>query len=393
MTDSAITGVPTRQSAAEAFTPTATAGGEAGRSEADPALISPTLIIGTGLVGASIGCALRNAGVEVHLQDKVRSHALVAVSRGAGSISPPDAGQVRLVVVAVPPAAIPSVVRAALQDYPQATVTDVGSVKSAIANELHRSHADPGSQPDISRYLGSHPMAGSQYTGPLTAIPELFVDRTWVLVPGEANESSRQRVRTLARLCRARVVEMDAATHDLAVAEVSHLPQLMSSLTAARLADAPPADLRLAGQGVRDVTRIAASEPAMWRQIITANADQISIQLRAVRDDLDALISGLTDPAIVTDLLERGRTGVAALPGKHGHGRRELVNVVVEIPDAPGALARLFADIQAQDINVEDLTIEHDPVREVGYLGVQVVPERAEPLRQAMRDAGWSLLG
>ena len=264
-------------------------------------------------------------------------------------------------------------------------VTDVASVKAPVLADLRTRGRD------LSRYVGSHPMAGSQYSGPLTATATLFVDRTWVVARGTGNEASQRMVERLAVMCGAHVVHLDADEHDRAVAEISHMPQLMSSLTAARLRDVPASDLLLAGQGVRDVTRIAGSDPALWRQIITANSTEIGTQLRAIRGDLDRLIDQLDDPDAIADLVERGREGVAALPGKHGRKIGDMSAVVVEIPDTPGALARLFTDIQAQGINIEDLSIEHGLSREVGYLSVAVDAERAPDLRAAMVRAGWDL--
>lgn len=348
--------------------------------------ISPTLVVGAGLIGASIGCALSEAGVVVHLRDRVRSHAVVAGGRGAGRLEAPNAHEVKLVVVAVPPAVIGQVVAASLEKYPNAAITDVGSVKARIVADLEASRMN------LRRYVGGHPMAGSHRTGPLTAVAELFVDRTWVVTPRPENpEWAVERVRQLALTCQARVLEMDAVQHDRAVAEVSHFPQLVSSLTAARLVQMPPDDLRLAGQGIRDVTRIAASDVGMWRQIVAANTMPIREQLVALRADLDHLIDSLDDPRTVIDLLTRGNAGVRALPAKRGKHPDEVVAVVVEIPDAPGALAQLFADVTVNGINIEDLSIEHDPERQVGYLSIEVATERADGLRQMIREHGWGL--
>ncbi|BEH03629.1 hypothetical protein SDC9_120060 [bioreactor metagenome] len=348
--------------------------------------ISPALIIGTGLVGASIGCALSEAGVVVHLKDRDRSHAIVAAGRGAGRLEAPDPAQVKLVVVATPPAVIAQVVAASLEKYPNAVVTDVGSVKTRITSDLQALHIN------LRRYVGGHPMAGSHQSGPLTAAPELFVDRTWVISARPENPDwAVERTRQLALTCQARIRELDAAEHDRAVAEVSHFPQLVASLTAARLAQVPSEDLRLAGQGVRDVTRIAASDVTMWRQIVSANTAPIREQLVAMRDDLDHLIGALDDPRVVIDLLTRGNEGVRALPGKRGKRPDEVISVVVEIPDAPGALGQLFASITTNGVNIEDLSIEHDPDRPAGYLSIDVAPERADALRQLIREHGWGL--
>lgn len=350
----------------------------------------PTLIIGTGLIGASIGQCLTEHGGEVFLQDADHAHAVVAASRGAGVVAQPRPESVGLVVVATPPGCVADVVIDALHRYPNAVVTDVASVKQSIELAVLAGTGSLGRRPGVCRYVGSHPMAGSQHAGPLTAEPGLFVDRTWVIVNRPDQDASAvEAVRELVELCGAREVDLDAATHDRAVAAVSHLPQLMASLTAARLLDDVPADLTLAGQGVRDVTRIAASDVTLWRQIVAANTAAVRDQLRAVQADLDTLIERLDDPSVVEDVLSRGRAGAAALPGKHGRASSELVAVVVQIPDTPGALARLFADIDREGVNVEDLNIEHDPVREAGFLAVQVTPERADPLADALRECGW----
>jgi prephenate dehydrogenase len=353
----------------------------------DPAeSIDPTLIIGTGLVGASIGQALRAAGVEVYLRDINRSNAVVAASRGAGMVASPRPSSVHLVVVAVPPAVTAEVVMGALEEFPLAAVIDVASVKSQIVETVATL------SPHSSRFVGSHPMAGSQHAGPLTAVGELFVDRTWVITPTQTSDSwAVSRAEALIAVCRAREKRLDAATHDRAVAAVSHLPQLMSSLVAARLAETQPDDLTLAGQGVRDVTRIAASDAQLWAQIVSGNRERVRSQLLAVQDDLAMLIAGLDTPDTVAALVERGNAGVAALPGKHGRALVDLVVVTVEIPDTPGALARLFREVDEQGINVEDLSIEHDAIRLVGFLSIHVEPERADNLRESLRDNGWEI--
>ncbi len=143
--------------------------------------LSPALVIGTGLVGASVAMALTRAGVEVHLEDKRRSHALVAASRGAGTVEPVDADAVRLVVVATPPQALSGVIFEALQRFPNATITDVGSVKGVVLAALRATGAD------LARYCGSHPMAGSAKDGPITARADLFEDRTWVITPHDTS--------------------------------------------------------------------------------------------------------------------------------------------------------------------------------------------------------------
>ena len=348
--------------------------------------LSPALVIGTGLVGASVAQALTAGGVEVHLTDARRSHAVVAASRGAGTVDPVDADACRLVVVAVPPGSLASVIADSLERYSNATITDVGSVKGVVLAALRATGLD------LARYCGSHPMAGSQKAGPLTARADLFVDRTWVITPHDtASAQAVLTVERVAELCGARLVTMAAQHHDEAVGQVSHVPQLVSALVGGGLLDLPPEHLRLAGQGLRDVTRIAGSDPRLWQQIIAANWRAVRVELQELHESLGELIGVLDDPDAVQGFLERGRQGVRGLPGKHGSSPAAWVQVVVEIPDTPGALAKLFSDIEDAGVNVEDVTIDHDLERRVGWLAVHVEPAAATRLADALTAAGWSL--
>ena len=347
------------------------------------------VIIGAGLIGTSIGCALSAAGYAVHLRDHKISHARVAAGLGAGTIDPPVSADVDLVVVAVPPGAIADLVLHSLQVYPNATVTDVGSVKAGVLDALWERDVDLG------RYVGSHPMAGSHHSGPMTANPALFVDRTWVVTPHRRSAAeSVAHVRAAVRACRAREVIMDVDDHDAAVARVSHLPHLMSVLVAGHLTRVPEGDLKLAGQGLRDVTRIAGSDPVLWEQILGANSSAVLEELRGVQDQLGLLIKAVEAAPATADLrsqLERGVAGTRKIGGKHGAAPVSYSEVVVAIPDSPGALARLFADVGAAGVNVEDISIEHDPVREIGYLSLSVAPEHADALVEAMLSRGWTV--
>lgn len=349
-----------------------------------------TVVVGAGLIGASVGHALTAAGYRVHLVDLSPSHAQVAAGLGAGTADPADPAQVGLVVVAVPPTAIADAVSRALRDYPGAVVTDVGSVKAEVLATLWDRPVD------LARYVGSHPMAGSQHSGPVTADAELFVDRTWVVTPHRrSTAAATQAVVDLVRACRARLVTLDVDEHDAAVARVSHLPHLMSVLMAGHLTTVPEADLVLAGQGLRDVTRVAGSDPGLWQQIVGANAAAVLGELREVAAELAQLIVAVEAAPDATGLrsqLERGVEGTRRIPGKHGTRAVAYEQVVVMIPDAPGALARLFADVEAAGVNVEDIAIEHDATRQVGYLTLSVQPDRTEELTVVMRDGGWTVV-
>jgi prephenate dehydrogenase len=349
------------------------------------------VVVGTGMIGASVGCALSNAGYRVHLQDRQSSHARVAAGLGAGTVDAPDPADVGLVVAAVPPDAIAGVVEQSLRTYPGATVTDVGSVKAGVLDTLWRRAVDLG------RYVGSHPMAGSQHSGPMTARADLFVDRAWVVTPHRRSDPGSVEVVTAAvRACGARPLVMDVDEHDAAVARVSHLPHLMSVLMAGHLITVSDGDLVLAGPGLRDVTRVAASDPALWEQIVGANSAAVLNELREVQDQLDLLVKAVEAMPAAEELrsqLQRGVAGTRRIAGKHGRPEIAYSQIVVAIPDEPGALARLFGEVEAAGVNVEDIAIEHDPAREVGYLSLSVAPEESAALAASMAAHGWSVSG
>lgn len=341
------------------------------------------LTIGTGLVGSSLAMALVRAGVEVFLEDLNPSHARVAAGLGGGETY---AGQddIDVVVVATPPASIAEVVTHALSRFPEAVVTDVGSVKASVIDAVR------AASPHARRYVPSHPMAGSQFTGPLTATASLFEGRTWVITPQADNHpDSVGTIRAMASAIGAKVIELDPGVHDEAVAQVSHVPHLMSILTASHLRGVPGQNLHLAGQGIRDVTRIAGSDPVLWRQIITTNAAAIRKELLEVASDLQYLIEVLEHAEALEAFLRLGQHGAQALRGKHGQEPLDLAVVTVEIPDEPRALTRLFNDVGDFGFNVEDFELTHDTVREVGYLSISVERQQAEQFRGDLVERGW----
>jgi prephenate dehydrogenase len=349
-------------------------------------LNGPVLVVGTGLIGTSIGLALARRRVVTYLHDADPTIAHIAASRGAGLEAPlPEPPQ--LVVVATPPQTLGEEVAAGLAAYPDATVTDVGSVKTRPFEELR----DRGVA--MQRYVGSHPMAGSERSGPLAAAADLFDGRAWAIVERkDCDPSAVSAVRGLIAACGAVAVPMDCYEHDLAVARISHLPHVAAALVAGQLGDAPSEHLALSGSGVRDVTRIAAGDPGLWRQILDGNAEAVTGLLRRLRADIDAMISSLSagDGAGVEKLLEAGAVGTAAIPAKHGGPSVQLSPVTVTIPDEPGALARLFADAGVAGVNVEDVRIDHDPARAFGLVELDVAAASAAGLVAALTDRGWA---
>ena len=193
-------------------------------------------------------------------------------------------------------------------------------------------------------------------------------------------------------MCGAVATTLSPAEHDRAVARTSHLPHLAAVLVAARLAGAPAEHLALSGQGVRDVTRVAASDPALWEEILGSNAPAVLAVLGEVREELDSLMAAVADPSTpaLSEILVRGRAGTAAIPGKHGGPVRPTRSVFVSVPDHPGELARLFGDAGVIGVNIEDVHIDHDPGRPVGLTELVVEHDSADHLLTALESRGWT---
>ena len=343
----------------------------------------PVLVMGCGLIGTSLALALTEAGVDVHLDDLLGSNVELAVARGAGTAEPVESPA--LVVVAVPPNEAAPCIAQALSAWPEATVTDVTSVKASLQDEI--SSLD-GSQ----RYIGSHPMAGSERSGPMAAYARLFEGRPWAVThsPG-ADSQSVARVVEIAEMVGAVPLKMDAAAHDRAVAVVSHVPHILAVLTAARLHGAPTGHLALSGPGLRDVTRIAGSDIALWQEILGANATEVRAVLEQVRRDLDRVIETIgLDTGGLSDVLQAGQDGTKLIPGKHGEKVAELAPVFVSVPDEPGELPRLMAHTGESGVNIEDIRIDHELGRRVGQVEIAVVAAQAAALVEALTSRGWS---
>lgn len=347
----------------------------------------PVLIIGTGLLGTSIALRLRAGGVQVYLEDSSPVAAELASDLGAGSTQP--AKDPQLVVVAVPPDVTAAVVRSALERFPNAVVTDVASVKSDIAASLE-------SCPSVNRWVGSHPMAGKERSGAIAADADLFIGRPWVIVSSEhTNPQAVLAVRNLAVDMGAAIKELSAAQHDHAVAVVSHMPQLMSSLVGGALRDEPSTALDLAGQGLRDVTRIAQSDSLLWTSIIAGNRQEIAGVLRGIEQRLHALIEAIDSKAGLNEIsgvIHEGNLGVARIPGKHGGAPVRYAEVTVLVPDKPGELGRLFMDVGQIGVNIEDFDMEHSISQPVGRAALFVEPTQAKKLEDGLEEQGWQIV-
>jgi prephenate dehydrogenase len=347
-------------------------------------------VVGAGLLGASIGLRLASQGVDVILAGSSPTTLKLAVDLGAGRLAA-DGDAPKLIVVCVPPDVTADVIEAELKAFPDAVVTDVASVKLEPFEELVRRGVD------LTHYIGSHPLAGREKGGAISAQGDLFVGRPWVICRDEETPAwALALVEDLAADLGSVVIEMTPQDHDAAVALVSHVPQVVSSLLAKQLERASDEAVRLAGQGVRDTTRIAASAPELWIQILSANASNVVEILEAFRGDVDKMIDALRDvdaqgarTTIVSELTA-GSTGVARLPGKHGQNRK-FTAITVLVDDKPGQIARLLTEIGEMNINLEDMRLEHVEGAARGLVELTVLPDVAPRLVSELEARDWSV--
>ena len=349
-------------------------------------------VIGAGLLGASIGLGLRERGITVTLEDASPTTVALATDYGAGRARLPSDPEPALVVVATPPDVTADVIERALRTFPTSVVTDVASVKLAPFVELQRRGVD------LTHYVGSHPMAGRERGGAIMARADLFTARPWVICRDEETPPEALAiVEAVALELGATPIEMTPQEHDLAVGLVSHLPQAVASLLAGRLVSASEQAIGLAGQGLRDTTRIASGQPELWVQILGANRGPVVEALDAFRGDLEAFTEALRAPdkpgarRQLADLLAAGNLGVARIPGKHGSSDR-FVTLTVLIDDRPGQLASLLTELGDLGINMEDLRLEHSPGAQIGFAEIAVLPDVAEQAITDLTERGWRTL-
>jgi prephenate dehydrogenase len=353
------------------------------------------VVIGTGLIGTSVALALAERGAAVWLSDADPGAARLAADMGAGGVLPdagPPGGPADLAVLAVPPEAVAPALAAAQELRLARYYTDVASVKELPLTRARELGCELGS------FAGGHPLSGRERSGPAAARADLFLGRPWAICPlPETGADAIAAVDGLARACGAQTIVMSAADHDRWVGLVSHAPYAAAVAMAARLEQAPDGALALAGQGLRDVTRVAASDPSLWTQILTANAAHSAEVLAALAADLSAAadwlarISGGDEEPVkdLTGLLERGRAGVARIPGKRGGPAPDYAVVAVVIGDRPGELARLFQAAGDAGINIEDVRIEHSPGLPAGVAELAVRPDAVPRLIEALAAGGW----
>jgi prephenate dehydrogenase len=349
-------------------------------------------VVGTGLIGGSIGLALAELGHDVVGFDRDRDRLDRAQELGAArsiaasleeAASGADAAFVALPVGAIADAA------ARLVDAGVPLVTDVGSVKGPVVAEVTRRCAERA-----ARFIGGHPMAGSEQDGIEGARADLFVGAAWVVTPTPATaEDAYTMLRALLRDLQADVVAVTPDDHDVLVSFVSHVPQLAAS-TLMDVATTHEAGhralLRLAAGGFRDMTRIAASQPSIWLDVLTSNRDAVvgalDVYLAGLQHARDIVAAG--DREALKAMLDRARAARRNLPVGISMTTK-LVELRIPVPDRPGVLAEVTTLAGRLGVNVADVEIAHSKEGGAGVLVLIVAADDAGAFEAGLRDLGY----
>jgi prephenate dehydrogenase len=345
-------------------------------------MLGKVRIVGSGLIGTSIGLGLVQHGVAVEMVDSdLSAQALARDLTGGVVVVDPE-----LVIFALPTSGLSQVIQSEIALNPQSTFMDVGSVKNEVVLQVK---TIPGLS---TRFLPTHPMAGREIGGAASARADLFLGRSWILTPeSDCSVGSKNLVLELISILGATPIELSAPDHDAAVAKISHLPQIAASLVAKQLTGTPAEWMELAGQGLRDTTRIAGSDEKLWKEIIYSNRAEISQLLISLQNDLTQMIASLDDPAKIAELIAAGRDGKAMIPGKHGGKAREYSYLPIVIDDKPGQLGAIFNECAAMQVNVEDLNIEHSPGQLSALITLSLSADDAQKLSSHLTSIGWNV--
>lgn len=362
-------------------------------SPAEPGRIA---IVGTGLIGTSIAMAAARTGSAVSGFDTDPSILEAAAARSglrpAGTLAEAVRGA-ELVFVCTPIATTAQVAVEVLAATPEAVVSDVGSVKTQVVGEVEAA-CEPR---DATRFVGGHPMGGSERSGPDAASPAVLDGIVWVVSPSETTDPhATAAVEAFARSVGAQPVRMDPERHDRLVAMVSHLPQVASTALmglAAREEAGEPEILLLAAGGFRDLTRLAGSSPSLWADILLSNRDALAAAIDSYAERLRELRDLVRDGR--RDEVERAfaeakaaRLNLTAKP----QVKAGVAMIQVPVPDRPGVLADLTASLGEQGVNIEDFQIVHSPEGGRGTVHVTVAAAEADAALGALQARGFETL-
>lgn len=341
-------------------------------------------VIGLGLIGASVALALKDRGWSVTGTDRDPATSNAALERDvivATTLSP----QVDLVVIATPAGVVANLANETLARLanPNVVVTDVAGVKGSIVARV-----------DDQRFLGGHPMAGSELRGLSGARADLFRETTWVLTPTDRTlPSTYSTLHGILREIGANVVAISAEDHDRLVAIASHVPHLLAGSLmneASQVAEQDAVLLQLAAGGFRDMTRIAAGDPGIWPDILFENRDAVVQSLEALEGRLKTLREALLEDGrdVIVESLLSAASARRQLPGR-ALSTEDLSYLRVKVSDEPGVLARVTRSASELSVNIYDIEIAHGIEGTGGTLLLAVDAKQSTMFAEALRALGF----
>jgi prephenate dehydrogenase len=357
-------------------------------------VVKSLAVVGTGLIGASVGLAARRAGVERVTGYDADPEAL-ALAGEREAVEPAESlvGAVEdaeLAVVATPVASLVDEVSAVLAAAGgSCTVTDVGSTKARLAAAVA----------DRARYIGGHPVCGSEARGPGHGSAELFEGATWFLTPVAETDAERYRVlHGFVASLGAVPVAIDAAAHDRLMALTSHLPHALANLIlnhAGSLRVDGHEPLAAAGGSLRDMTRVAGANPRIWIDIFLDNAEELRAALAEHRRRVDELERALAsgDAGFLARWIGEAAVNRRRLLAEAFADVGALQRVRVHVPDRPGVLSSITQALGAEQINIEDFELQHLSPERGGTLSVLVAGEEvAHRAAELLESQGYSVI-
>ena len=345
-------------------------------------MISSVRIVGSGLIGTSIGLCLKAAGINVEMVDIDPNTAKLAQDLVKSTpISTPD-----LIIVAVSIDVNQSEVIKQLNANQSSIVCDLASVKSDLLLKVAEL------SDNATNFVSLHPMAGREMSGAQSARADLFTGRAWIAIDeSKSSKKAKEIASELISICGGSVYWMSASEHDEIVAKISHIPQILSTALAASLLNISEEKLNLSGQGLRDLTRLADADSKLWSQILLENRERLTPVISHLLAQLEKVQETLNEnnSEKMRDFLAKGRGGKAKIPGKHGAKAREYSFLPIVIDDKAGELARIFSECAKVSVNIEDLSMEHSPGQAVGLVTLALSSIDATRLQKHLVAKGW----
>ena len=346
--------------------------------------INSVRIIGSGLIGTSIALALSGRGISIQMLDKdPKAQKLATDLVGGKDLEDPD-----LIIVSASIDQNLTLIIDALKENPRSIVMDVASVKSNLLPEVAKLSGN------TSNFISTHPMAGREVSGAQSARSDLFQGRAWIgISSNQTSERAKNYLDQLVGVCGASLYWLSAQDHDETMAAISHLPQILSTGLAYTLDKEGVNSLNLAGQGLRDVLRLAGSNPKLWSELLVANKEALKKYLQSINATIELITESLvnSDLKMLEEIFTVGNKIYSSIPGKHGGKSRNYAYLSIVINDEPGQLAKIFNQCAEISVNIEDLSIENSPGQQTGLITLAINERDLSSLTTHLQNAGWNV--